>query len=280
MVNSNFDTDNEVLKAFELIAPYFDIIMDNEANLALANRTHYIANHTCPALRMKAGAGDPIPEGGSAWEAIHTGQICIKDVSAEVFGVPFKSYSIPVRNEDGTIEGAVSVGKSLQKRSEVLDCAQGLSSSLIQITSAVNELSDTVQNVVKTNTENIEFVNNTDQKAKETNEILNIVRKVSRQTHLLGINASIEAAKAGQYGKSFEVVANEIRSLSESVSNSMNRMEDVLGGISAAISEMKKRIEQSNDAISSQASTLEEIAASIESLNSTARELNNLSEKL
>lgn len=277
---AHIDSENEILNAFELIAPYFDIIMDNEANLALANRTHFIANHTCPELRMKTGAGDPIPEGGSAWDAVHSGQMCIKDISAEVFGVPFKSYSIPVRGADGTIEGAVCIGKSLQKRTEVLTCAQGLSSSLLQITSAANELSDSVQHVVKTNTENIEFVNQTDQQAKETNDILNIVRKVSRQTHLLGINASIEAAKAGQYGKSFEVVANEIRSLSESVSNSMNRMEDVLGGIGQAISEIKKRIEQSNNEISAQASTLQEIAASIESLNDTAQQLNILSEKL
>ena len=277
---ANIDSENEILNAFELIAPYFDIIMDNEANLALANRTHYIANHTCPALRMKAGAGDPIPEGGAAYEAIRTGRTMIRDVPAHLYGVPFKSYSIPVMNVHGEVEGAVLIGKSLQKRTEVLTCAQGLSSSLLQITSAANELSDSVQHVVKTNTENIEFVNQTDQQAKETNDILNIVRKVSRQTHLLGINASIEAAKAGQYGKSFEVVANEIRSLSESVSNSMNRMEDVLGGISQAISEIKKRIEQSNNEISAQASTLQEIAASIESLNDTAQQLNILSEKL
>ena len=277
---ATIETENEVLLAFELIAPYLDIIMDHEASLALTNCTEYLTNHPTPALPLKSKAGDIIPEGGAAYEAIRTGRTMIRDVPAHVYGVPFKSYSIPVMNVHGEVEGAVLIGKSLQKRTEVLTCAQGLSSSLLQITSAANELSDSVQHVVKTNTENIEFVNQTDQQAKETNDILNIVRKVSRQTHLLGINASIEAAKAGQYGKSFEVVANEIRSLSESVSNSMNRMEDVLGGISQAISEIKKRIEQSNNEISAQASTLQEIAASIESLNDTAQQLNILSEKL
>ena len=195
---ANIDSENEILNAFELIAPYFDIIMDNEANLALANRTHYIANHTCPALRMKAGAGDPIPEGGAAYEAIRTGRTMIRDVPAHLYGVPFKSYSIPVMNVHGEVEGAVLIGKSLQKRDDVLSYSQTLTSNLQEITSAVNHLSETIQDVVSANSENIDYVHQTEVKAKESNDILNIVRKVSRQTHLLGINASIEAAKAGQ----------------------------------------------------------------------------------
>lgn len=277
---TTIETENEVLLAFELIAPYLDIIMDHEASLALTNCTEYLTNHPTPALPLKSKAGDIIPEGGAAYEAIRTGRTMIRDVPAHVYGVPFKSYSIPVMNEHGEVEGAVLIGKSLQKRDDVLSYSQILTSNLQEITSAVNHLSETIQDVVCANTENIDYVHQTEVKAKESNDILNIVRKVSRQTHLLGINASIEAAKAGQYGKSFEVVANEIRSLSELVGNSMNRMEDVLGGITKAISEIEIRISQSNEEVSKQASTLQEIAASIESLNETSAKLHDLSGKL
>lgn len=86
--------------------------------------------------------------------------------------------------------------------------------------------------------------------SKEITEIVKIVEKIANQTKLLSLNSSIEAARAGIYGKGFSVVAGEIRNLSEETKISISRI--------------TKLIENNNESICDAVITLEEIEGEIE----------------
>ncbi len=62
----------------------------------------------------------------------------------------------------------------------------------------------------------------------KTNQIIDLIQKISKQTKILGINASIEAARSGNEGKGFNIVANEVRKLAESTATSVNQIDDML----------------------------------------------------
>ena len=64
-------------------------------------------------------------------------------------------------------------------------------------------------------------------------EIVKFVNEVAIQTNLLALNASIEASKAGQFGKSFGVVAAEVRNLSSNISGSVSEITDVVEGLNS-----------------------------------------------
>lgn len=69
--------------------------------------------------------------------------------------------------------------------------------------------------------------------SKEINEICKNIENIAKQTNLLALNASIEASRAGESGKGFTVIANEIRNLSEGSkysTNKINEMAEKLGG--------------------------------------------------
>ncbi len=71
------------------------------------------------------------------------------------------------------------------------------------------------------------FMDNT----KEVNQVLNVIKEISSQTNLLALNASIEAAQAGDYGRGFAVIAQEVRDLSENSRESAQQIEELIRNV-------------------------------------------------
>ena len=75
-------------------------------------------------------------------------------------------------------------------------------------------------------------------------EIISSVGDLASQSNLLAVNASIEAAKAGEHGKGFAVVAQEVRSLAEQSKESTEQIRRILNDIQKAISSAVMATEQ------------------------------------
>lgn len=84
----------------------------------------------------------------------------------------------------------------------------------MEISKVVDGVSNELQDAAKTSNDVLGEINKTRDDMKKTDEIIRFVQNVSKQTNLLGLNAAIESARAGEMGKGFSVVANEIRNLS------------------------------------------------------------------
>lgn len=271
--------DNEILAAFKKVIPYMAVFFDNAASIAITDRERYIINQSCLGLQLKAEPGDPIPEGGAAYKAIQTGKMTISVVPKEVYGVPFKSYALPIKEND-TVVGCILLGKSLQKSSDLNEAYKNQSLALHHISGAINEVSSGLQDVVAMSNEIQKEANEADENTGTTDEILSFIRGIASQTNLLGLNAAIEAARAGEHGKGFNIVAQEIRKLASSTNDSIKQIDFVLKQIRNSIKEISTKINTANDIYQSQATSFEEIVASVEELTLSAKVLEDMSNNI
>ncbi|WP_439096862.1 methyl-accepting chemotaxis protein [Bacillus massiliigorillae] len=118
---------------------------------------------------------------------------------------------------------------------------------------------------------------------KQNNEVSSLVAFISSiadQTNLLALNAAIEAARAGEHGKGFAVVADEVRKLSEAVSKSVNDIHVIVSNVNANSTRMAKILKKGLEKVTSGRENLHNTNTAFNEIAEVISQMNSLSKSM
>ena len=120
----------------------------------------------------------------------------------------------------------------------------------------------------------------TEEKLKDTNNITDIIKGISSKTKILGINASIEAARVGEKGRGFDVVAKEVQELASKSSESITKIENTLEQFYEIVQKLNKVSNDISNMSDKQAEIINEIYARLENLSAIGNEVVEVADSL
>ena len=250
---------------------------------AQAARTGKPAVYECHAGLMDFGA--PIMLGGEQIGSILGGQVLTDELDEEKFrkyaaeiGADPEEYVKAVRKvkhvSKEMLEEAANVfyivaknvssmGYNQYRLRRLREMSEHMNQGIRQVAAAMDELSGSAQNVENNQNELSREIDRVEENAGKIHEFTELIKKIAQQTRLLGLNASIEAARAGAAGAGFSVVAEEIGKLADSSSSTVENIQQFMDAINESVEQTVAKSQQTSEIVSGQNEAIKKTAENL-----------------
>jgi len=130
-----------------------------------------------------------------------------------------------------------------------------------------------IEKVAKTVSESAASISDLGQRSTQIGQILSVIKDIADQTNLLALNAAIEAARAGEQGRGFAVVADEVRKLAERTTSATAEISTMVGAIQNDTQQAVATMRQSSDDVRDGVALANEAGNALKDINHSVEQV-------